>query len=359
MKVLKKGTVYASDALFGFGAWPTIAKMPDGSLGVAFSGDRIRHICPFGKTLLTTSSDGGLSWSKPVAVVDTPFDDRDGGITVRGDQVLVASFNNNFAFQESEARKAAGVHLQRILDYIEQNKEADENDIGSCLAVSEDGGKTFAKRYLLPISAPHGPIVLRDGRYCYVGRAFSIEDKYKTAGKKYDELTDGIYISYSEDGYEWSEPQSLFGQTEEWFLCEPHVIEKRDGELLVHIRVHNRKDMTDMRTFQTVSSENRTKWSDLQDLGVCGSPPHLLRHSSGAIVCVYGRRRKPYGEMAIVSYDDGKTWSEPFCFDGESLSDDLGYPASVEMEDGSIFTVYYQHEKENEKNKIEYTLWEI
>ena len=52
--------------------------------------------------------------------------------------------------------------------------------------VSEDGGNTFPKRYEVPISCPHGPIVLKDGRYFYVGRAFGIKEAWRTDKRSYE-----------------------------------------------------------------------------------------------------------------------------------------------------------------------------
>ena len=45
--------------------WPTVARTAAGELLVVFSGDRQAHVCPFGKTQLVRSADGGRTWSAP------------------------------------------------------------------------------------------------------------------------------------------------------------------------------------------------------------------------------------------------------------------------------------------------------
>ena len=92
-----------------------------------------------------------------------------------------------------------------------------------------------------------------------------------------------------------------------------------------------------------------------------GSPPHLLRHSSGAIVMVYSYRVKPYGQRARVSCDEGATWSEeiPLRTDGYLPSIDLGYPASVELPGGEILTIYYQTLAPGDHPGIMYTKWKL
>jgi len=47
---------------FHYQAWPTVAKDKRGKLYVAYSGNRLAHVCPFGKNLLVTSDDEGKSW---------------------------------------------------------------------------------------------------------------------------------------------------------------------------------------------------------------------------------------------------------------------------------------------------------
>ena len=72
-----------------------------------------------------------------------------------------------------------------------------------------------------------------------------------------------------------------------------------------------------------------------------------------------GRREKPYAQQALISRDDGKTWSEPINLSEKVISGDMGYPASVELADGSVLTAFYGSEKENEKNHISFVVWKL
>ena len=83
-----------------------------------------------------------------------------------------------------------------------------------------------------------------------------------------------------------------------------------------------------------------------------------MLHSSGAVICTYGRREHPFGERAIVSYDLGKSWDEEYILD-ESYSGDLGYPSTVELDDGSLISVYYQKYEDDKKCSILYTKWRL
>ena len=68
-----------------------------------------------------------------------------------------------------------------------------------------------------------------------------------------------------------------------------------------------------------------------------------MRHSSGVLICSVGRRTKgDFGEYAFVSEDNGETWSKEYVINDLTPNGDLGYPCSVELDDSSILTVYYQ-----------------
>ena len=67
------------------------------------------------------------------------------------------------------------------------------------------------------------------------------------------------------------------------------------------------------------------------------------------------------GERAVVSYDNGKTWTEDYELDMHVSPNqhDLGYPASVELSDGSIYTVYYQAFGDEDMTSILATKWRL
>ena len=77
---------------YGYFGWPTITRMPDGTLVAASSGLRNGHVCPFGRSVILISQDDGQTWTEPRVVNDTPLDDRDAGILALGDRKLLLSW---------------------------------------------------------------------------------------------------------------------------------------------------------------------------------------------------------------------------------------------------------------------------
>jgi hypothetical protein len=117
-------------------------------------------------------------------------------------------------------------------------------------------------------------------------------------------------------------------------------VETADGRLVVQVRKENRTDHGE--TLQTESDDGGRTWPPLHAIGVWGLPSHLLRLRGGHLLMTYGHRRPPFGNQARLSTDGGRTWSEPLLLSGDGAGGDLGYPSTVELDDGTLFTVWYE-----------------
>ena len=334
------------NSIHNYFGWPSVARLQDGSLMTVASGLRVAHICPFGKVVATRSYDEGKTWSKLEIVADTPLDDRDGGIMTFGDKgVMIASFNNTPSFQRKQCQ-AHITYSNAYLDIVEK-KGGWEKYLGSSLIISHDGGMTFADPVIVPISSPHGPCELNDGTVFYVGRLF-------------DDVNSISHIechTVTPDGK--TEFRSRIEDVADDLLsCEPHAIQLPSGRIVVHIRVQDKAGKV-FTIYQSVSDDNGYTFTKpvklLSDRG--GSPAHLMLHSSGALVSVYGHRDVPYGVKAMFSYDEGETWDTDNIVLGDEVSPDLGYPASVELTNGDILTVLYSRECKGGASVIKQVIW--
>jgi sialidase-1 len=73
----------------------------------------------------------------------------------------------------------------------------------------------------------------------------------------------------------------------------------------------------------------------------------------------YGHRRKPLGNQARVSSDNGKTWSDPLTLSSDGIGGDLGYPSTVELDDGSFLSVWYEKMKEPKVAVLRQATWKL
>jgi len=61
---------------------------------------------------------------------------------------------------------------------------------------------------------------------------------------------------------------------------------------------------------------------------------------------------------ARLSGDDGKTWGDEITLRDDGAGRDIGYPQTVQREDGKIVTVYYFQDHEQPERYIAATIWE-
>lgn len=341
---------------YGYFGWPSVAKMSNGSLVAGVSGLRRNHICNDGKILLYYGSKDGLEWSTPRIIEDSQIDDRDTGILcIEGSDILVSWFTG----QHFNAKWNMDEKTKKAVSYWSEEKFHNYN--GSYIKLTSDNGKKFTDKIRVKVTAPHSPIKLMDGTLMYMGNVFEGRGEFPRIE----------VIASKDNGRTWREVgEVLYGSG---FIkkayVEPHMIELPDGTLYGVIRDQSEYDDIGkvFRIIYTVSTDKGKTWTAPKSIGVDGSPPHLVMHSSGVLICTYGFRAFDYvkgkeegsGQRAVLSYDNGRTWSKPRKISQHIDNRDLGYPCTVELEDKSLFTVYYQQESPDHHPGLLYSIWSI
>lgn len=318
-------------------AWPSAVRLQNGKIAIGASGFRLSHVCPFGKAVIAFSEDEGESYTAPAPIIDTVLDDRDVGLCPFGkSDLILTSFNNSTDFQRAYAERSPEEKAYRLsyLNTVTQEEQAAV--LGNTFRISHDCGVTFGPLHRAPITSPHGPVELQDGSILWVGRA---------SRKDCDRLE--AYILNPEDGTLTF--RGAIDNVGDFLSCEPHTIQLADGTLLCHIRIQNNGkggSKTLFTIYQSRSKDGGRSWSVpapvLEPLD--GSPPHLLQLEDGTLICTYGHRdHLPYGIRVMVSHDNGETWETNLSLYENDISNDLGYPATVVLNDGSLLTIFYAH----------------
>jgi sialidase-1 len=260
------GTVASfPDDFFGYFGWPTLAKMDDGTLVAAASGLRNDHVCPFGRNVICRSFDHGRSWTTPTVVNDSPLDDRDtGAVNLGGGRLLLTWFTSDIRsvaaerlehvldgdfFAVAEAEDSSRSSANTILLSEEQRERTraaweaglsrmtDEHALrfqGAWAMRSDDGGVSFHPPVPCPASAPHGPVMLRDGSLLYLGKRATLPGGGDGMG------VGGIVAARSTTlGSSWEVVADVpnhvdMANNEDYH--EPHLAELSDGRLLGLIR---------------------------------------------------------------------------------------------------------------------------
>lgn len=338
--------------------WPTLTRRKNGELLVVWSGGREAHVCPFGRVELMRSQDNGRTWRWPQVLMDGPIDERDAGIveTARG-SLLVTTFTS-LAYQalldKAEAIAPGGPGAWDDLKLREWRAAhhritADQRqaEVGTWMIRSTDGGINWSVRYPVPVNSPHGPISLADGSLLYCGVELWKPDRRVGACHSTD------------DGLTWQWLGSIPTREgdESRNYHELHAVEAADGRIVAHVRNHNKSN--DKEILQTESTDGGRTWSTPQSIGVWGFPSHLLRLRDGRLLMSYGHRREPLGNQIRISDDQGRTWSAPIILNADAHSGDMGYPSTVECDDGSFVTVWYELLKDSPNAQLRQARWRL
>ncbi len=328
-------------------AWPTVERLKNGKIAVSCSGFRLEHICPFGKAVVSFSDDEGETFTEPEVIIDTVLDDRDAGLCAFGESgLIVTSFNNSVEFQRNNCCEEKRSQCLAYLDTV--SAEEEKKALGSEFRISLDNGKSFGQIFKSPVTSPHGPVELKNGRILWVGNNF-LPDRNHYPVELYEIYKDGS------NKYIGEIKKDIPGV----YMCEPYLEQLDDGTLVCHIRAEESDKC--FTVYQAFSYDEGKTWTEpVPVLPVKGgAPAHIIRHSSGAVISVYGYREKPYGIRAMISTDNCKTWKKDFILYEQTVSDDIGYPATVELNDGSLMTVFYAHPASDKPAEILSVKWKI
>lgn len=167
---------------------------------------------------------------------------------------------------------------------------------------------------------------------------------YDEHGRRGDREHDRSWVFRSPDGgASWR--LTLMGQDRAaGWGDEAALVEVSPGRVLAHLR-----HAPPGYLVESWSDDGGVTWSQPLRTEIWGYPAHLLKLHDGRILCTYGHRRRPLGVQAVISADGGRTWDLAHTAilrdDGEVNGGkeirDLGYPVSVQLPDGSLFTTYY------------------
>lgn len=333
--------------------WPTLARRRNGQLLLVCSGGREAHVCPFGRVEWMTSQDDGRSWTWPRVLMDSDIDDRDAGVVeTPGGAILVTTFTSS-AWEPilERAERAGGWDESRLRAWQAVRgrlpSEARQRALGTWMIRSTDAGVTWSARSAVPVNSPHGPVGLSDGRVLYAGKELW-RDRPRI----------GVAVS-TDDGATWEwlaeiparpgdDPQSYH---------ELHAVETSDGRIIAQIRNHNPQQLHE--TLQTHSDDGGRSWAVPYSIGVWGYPSHLLGLRDGRLLMSYGHRRDPVGNQARVSEDGGRSWSAALRISTDGTSTDLGYPSTVELEEGTLLTVWYERLSGSDRAVLRQARWRL
>ena len=147
-----------------------------------------------------------------------------------------------------------------------------------------------------------------------------------------------VFIVRSSDGgHSWSAPAVVADVPGKAFE-EPAPLLLDDGAIVMLLRENQTG-----RLHRTVSHEGGHTWSQPAALPFAGYPADLTQLADGRILCVMAERRPAPRICAVASNDNRPEWRAGAVrtIRAGLRNGDIGYPSSVQRDDGAVYTVYY------------------
>lgn len=145
------------------------------------------------------------------------------------------------------------------------------------------------------------------------------------------------------------------------YAIMPTTVRFSPSELLTYIRCRGSENGQRKWWIEPYRSlDNGLSWTleKHNSIDNAGNPAHMIKLQDGRVALTYGFRRAPYGIRAKLSEDKGKTWSDEIVLRNDGDNWDLGYPRTIQRDDGKLVTVYYFNDSTSKYRYIAGTIWD-
>lgn len=308
-------------------AWPNLTTLPDGTQ-IATIFNKPSHGRMQGDVECWASVDGGQSWQKRgTAAPHKPSTNRmnvAAGLAGNGDLIVVASGWS----LKPDGKKDGFFDLVSV--------------IRAWVSRSADGGKTWSVNEQAFPSADRGfTEYIPFGDILKAGDGSLRVLAYNQSG---DKAINTISMFRSiDDGKTWNWYSRISDAKNTTAFSQGHnetaFFHTGAGKWIASARRWKAGQAMDI-----FSSEDDGKtWRIIGPLTEANQHPgHITRLKNGDLLLTFGNRKAGANGVAVkVSKDNGITWEQERYLITDLVSGDCGYPASVQLDDGNLMTVYY------------------
>lgn len=303
------------------GQFPVLAHGPSGELAVVFR-TGAGHYGLTGTLATACSTDGGRSWSDPIEVAPRGDDVRNPALGIAADGRWI------LAYWKASVRCYPGTDERRW----RVPAPGTTGDPDLFVIASSDRGRTWTapspvRPARLTWCSPFGRILVAPDGVLMMA-AYGAPVDARAAGH-----FDAILLRSHDGGVTWGDESLVATNASELSLCA-----LSSTEIVGAVR-RSESDTAIVR-----STDGGRTWSaPISVTRPNEHPADLCVLRGGRLLLTFGRRRRPLGCGALTSADGGVTWSteHEVILAGDGIGNDVGYPSTVQLADGTIVTVCY------------------
>jgi BNR repeat protein len=238
-------------------------------------------------------------------------------------------------------------------DFAMTARMTDVNAGASRFSYSTDRGRTWHGPFRLPLFAQPGIAARTD--YLVINKHDCL--LFLTAAKSNGREGRPLCVRTTDGGKTW-QFVSWIADEPRGYAIMPSTVRIDQSELLSAIRCREgARSWIDTYRSLDLGRSWKHDQTPVPDLGE-GNPASLIRLTDGRLCLSYGFRAEPFEIRARLSSDGGRTWGREITIRGNGGGPDLGYPRSVQRNDGKIVTAYYFHDQPLSDRYIAATIWE-
>lgn len=316
-----------------------IIRLQNGEL-LLMTREATEHYAPDGDVIMVRSKDGGRTWGeRQVIAHDDKLDFREGcGVQMRDGTIVVGVyFNGNYNTDGSYHFKGSKGTVPDV---------GRMHHLGTLIVSSRDNGHTWSEPHEIstqgmPFRDTEGPtdapIEMPDGSLVMGVIGYALHGDAKNTGS--------VLLRSADQGKTWTYVSTIASDPDgkQGGFVEPGIVRTKSGRIIAGLRNAG----ADYAIYVAHSDDDGKTWTPVRKTPMHGHPVDLIQLADGRVMATYGVRppihARPGGIRACFSRDNGETWDiqDEVQLRSDFINWDIGYPESLQFDDGRVLTVYY------------------